>query len=716
MNAEEPIPIWNQTLGGLLFVAGLAVWVRLSLDLLPYTYHDLHYLLTLEGGTMGPVEWVHPLFVPLMGAYRRLLGLYGFSGRMLLPLESANLAVAALTLAALFLLAARLSRDAVAAAAGALWLGFSQGFWSGALRPDPYSLAAASTVATLGLLLLQKTGREKRLYLLAGAAAGLTTSLHASGLSLVPVAAAAAWSQAGLTRRAARLLGVFLAALAAVTVSAYLILLAYHHIGMDYFKHTGLLQTFRNIEQMPQSSIYTSGHWSKQASDLLRTLHHHAGTGLLPLLATLAGVTVSRPGSRGSAAAICLASTASYTAFFLINNTQNGFMFAALLSMPLLLCVLPGIPKMWRPLAAPALLAAMSMNLPYDVPTDGPTGDPLFTEARFLRTLIGKGDLLVLPGSPFPELMYERRFDALQAGDAAQPAHMSIAPVAQPEEFKERLTDRLLLGKRVFFSAGSPDTAAATGDNGNGSQKRRQPFSTWGVDAAREAASTRVLTKSLRSSFDMDCGLRSPQGWAYCRLRLKRGARKTRVARAGVARPGQWAILEDRDRRDFLGLKIRYLLDWLAESPKDPFVLGDLDRLSNEDTFPDSPDASPSPDALAAIALVEKGIAHFRAGKREQAELSFREAIRSDKNSISAWMSLGAMLDASGKRNEALSCYDRILNLTPSQDVLADTLAARANVLAALGRGELARRDRQQALLKASPSWPWRKEIGEALR
>ncbi len=126
-------------------------------------------------------------------------------------------------------------------------------------------------------------------------------------------------------------------------------------------------------------------------------------------------------------------------------------------------------------------------------------------------------------------------------------------------------------------------------------------------------------------------------------------------------------------------------------------------------------DLPPSPGelaSLAAAALVEEGIVHFRAGRRAQAERSFRRAIHGDRSSISAWMSLGTVLGASGRHNAALSCYDRILRLNPGpSDMRADTLAARANALAALGRAELARRDRRQALRVASPSWPWRQAL-----
>lgn len=68
-------PRWRRASGTILFCAGLWVWLRVSLESLPYTYHDLHYLFSLDGG-YGPVEWVHPLFVPALGALRGALTCY----------------------------------------------------------------------------------------------------------------------------------------------------------------------------------------------------------------------------------------------------------------------------------------------------------------------------------------------------------------------------------------------------------------------------------------------------------------------------------------------------------------------------------------------------------------------------------------------------------------------------------------------------------------
>lgn len=113
---------------------------------------------------------------------------------------------------------------------------------------------------------------------------------------------------------------------------------------------------------------------------------------------------------------------------------------------------------------------------------------------------------------------------------------------------------------------------------------------------------------------------------------------------------------------------------------------------------------------------VIRGISFYNAGRRREAEESFRKAIRYDWKNVSAWLSLGAVLSASGRDMEAISCYDRMLTFKPDRpNLAADVLAARANAHQSLGRAAEARRDRVAALRAASPSWRWREDVQHAV-
>ena len=79
-------------------------------------------------------------------------------------------------------------------------------------------------------------------------------------------------------------------------------------------------------------------------------------------------------------------------------------------------------------------------------------------------------------------------------------------------------------------------------------------------------------------------------------------------------------------------------------------------------------------------------------------------------------MSLGTLLALSGRNEQAIACFGRLLELVPDRNnTRADALAARANALSALGKPAQARQDRLKALSEASASWPWRKDLQAAV-
>lgn len=84
-----------------------------------------------------------------------------------------------------------------------------------------------------------------------------------------------------------------------------------------------------------------------------------------------------------------------------------------------------------------------------------------------------------------------------------------------------------------------------------------------------------------------------------------------------------------------------------------------------------------------AQALVESGIAHYAAGRLDEAEADMREAARLDPANIAAHANLGAILRTAGKASQALAVYDAALVLSPDATLV---LANRANLLNDLRR------------------------------
>jgi len=693
-------------LGRTVFIAGLAFWACASLRLLPYGFHDLHYLFSFQNGIWGPAEWVHPLFLPFLGALQAGLSLFGYGGRMLMPLELLNLAVSGLALVALFRLAERLRADSLTAALAVLLLGFTPGFWAGALRPDPYALAAAGTVACLLMLIAQLPAQERRRFALAGAAAGLTIGLHVSALALVPVAALAAVLEAGWDRRSARLFGAFLAGLACAVLASYAAFAAFHRIPLGYFQGTPFSEIFSKIEQMPMTSIYSSGSPLKQAADFLHTLKYQATGGLLLLAAAFSGLALLvrrwRPAfdqAQTRGLALGAASLLFYSLFFLINNSCNGFLYAGVLTLPVILGVLVREQKLLRAAFAPAALLLLA-NSAGERPPYGPQDDPMWKETKFLDALLKPGDLVVVPGCPSPEVLFQRHLNILMVGDMAD-AGTTWVPQSPLAETPAWIAQALGQGRRVFFAPGNlQGSMASPQDNGFEAQKRRQIFWVSEADSPEAARRFAALRKSLSDSFKMDCAMSSPQGWRYCRLSLKRAGRpgpepaapaslseeKERVARLYLELPRS---IENPHAR----LKVRYLLDWLAEAPQDGHAR----------------------DRLVSLVL-EQGKVLRLASRHKEAEAAFRKALEIDPASAPAWMRLGASLATSQKGSEAAACFDKVLSLAPQdRDLRADALAERAGVLAAAGQPAQALQDRRQALKTASPDWPRRQETEAAL-
>jgi len=790
-------------LGRAVVLAGLAAWVRMSLKMLPYCYHDLRYLFSLERKLFGAAEWMHPLYVPFLSACHCAFWLLGYSGSMLIPLEAVNVVVAASALAGLYWFSERLEIDPLAAAAGVLLLGFSLGFWEGGLRPDPYALAAAGSIASLIFLMGDIPSDASRRFAWAGLAAGLTMGFHFSGVFLVPTAVLAAWMQGG-RRRGVVFLWAFIGPLALVLAGAYVAFTVYYGITAEYFLRTDLSTTFHQIEQMPGTSIWSSFDFIKQLRDYRHTVVNAQGGGPSLILALAAfGLSVLLGRGRIVAGAlqkralvVSFAASAFCALFFLINNTQNGFVYGALLALPIFTGILASQSRLVLALYLPAAALAVGLGASRGT-VFTPERDPMYRETLFLDGLLHPGDVLAVTGCLFPEMLYRRRFDVLLVGGQVD-ARTCPSPQSQGGEMVPRILSLLRDGRRVYFTPLGVDNEFVTNDI-SGDQKQSQVFSAESPRSPEKLRAIAALRKTLESSFTLDCTVVSPQGWRYCRLGLPGGV----VGRRPFYAAGDRAALNQIAAHPFVRLReasdrarILYLLEWLAESPWDRFLheelLGLLRRQGswgldgrdrgfsgmskelrlacegpqNEEGLAHWRKAAAACESCVgrglgeasdvqgvrtpadlgrscrnfswigaldweisrveeSAALLGKGLADYRGGRKLEAEEEFRAALEADGANISAWMSLGTLLSNLGRGREAVDCYDRILELrsevrsfaaeADARDVAADTLAARANALLTFGRKAQARLDREAALKIATPAWPWRKEIQNAI-
>ncbi|MBI5881567.1 MAG: tetratricopeptide repeat protein [Elusimicrobia bacterium] len=692
---------WETLSGRVLFLAGLAAWLGLSFTQLPYGYHDVHYLTSLEWGCWGPSEWVHALFVPLLALYRAVLGMFGFHGKMFLAVELLNGAAGGLTLVLMFAAVERWRGRSLPAAAGALLLGFSTRFWEATLRPDPYALAGlCSAAALIALASVEEnhlgSGAATR-FALAGLAAGLAAGFHASALSLVPVAVVAAWrGRTGLRPPA-----WFLGTMALVLCLCYGVFVAYHGVTPAYFSSMGAAELFSKVEQIPGTSLFTSRDPLKQAGDYWHSLWLAGGSTLLPVAGLLLLLMVAVPAagpprqSKSLPAWVAAANLASYSIFFFINNSQNGFVYGGLLGMPLLLAS-------WaRGTRAPVFVAAALVAAGLGSRTElaaGPSRDPMLSETRFLDGLLKPGDAVVVPGCPFPEMIYERRFNFLAVGGSGGVMGTDCGiPLSSVDALPERVAWMLGRGRRVYFTEGDlgADFNALAGDV-SGAQKLRQVFWTAAPEAKNRLAGIRTVRRRLESSFKMECGISSPQGWRYCGLSLKPGQQprpargiKSPAAASGLAFNAQDVELLSRvllrgEVSVVVRLRTMFLMGWLFEAPDDPYARQDIVSLAADEVdlrlgfdMKEADRIAALIDALAlkrpsdADKLLDRAEFYSESGRKEDAAAALRKARSMGlspaglRRAAWAWQSLG---DCAG----ALTIWRELAAGRPSAKDLSD--------------------------------------------
>jgi hypothetical protein len=517
--------------GDVIFALFLVAYGVVSISRIPFDFTDLCYLFSLEQGHWVPQEWVHPIYVPTLGLLRGVLGLFGYQGHMLVPVEFLNVVVSTMAFILLYRLARRFPGSSLAAAAALGVSAMCTGFWSATVRPTPYALALLCQTISLSLLISDKPVSPRR-YGLAGAMAALSMGFHASAMALGAVGVVCAVFEPDPARTAraicVRVLS-FGGAMLAVALACWATFLLYHRIGADYFRQQDFWTTFLTIEQVPHTSVYTSGSAAAQLATFAESLRYQAGAliAVAVVIFVLAAVRRLRTHMplaplESRLAIVTAANFAAIGGFFLINNAHNGFIFASLTLVPVLLAVV--IRGSWIGLA---ILVFVAWPRTYEnvvrIVRSGEYGanDPQLAEVRFLQELLGPRDVLLTPGAPFPEMLYLAHLNILEVSAGGSSHGDFEVPVVYPGAvLRARIAWWLAHGGRVYYALGDESTDF-TGDV-SGAEKERQIF--WRPESvARErAAKLRELRTALEASgLDVGGGRRSPQGKSYAEIQLR---------------------------------------------------------------------------------------------------------------------------------------------------------------------------------------------------
>jgi hypothetical protein len=584
----------SPAIGDLLFAAFVITFGALSLRLIPYDFTDLCYLFSLEQGRWVTQEWVHPIWVPSLALLAKVLAVFGYRGRMLVPVELFNIALMSIALAVLYRLARTFPGAAVAGAVAIAVAGFTPGFWSAAVRPTPYAAAVLCQAVALSLLITDRPTPPRR-YAAAGCFSGLAMGFHASAMALGVVGVACAmWGPDAPEARPRRWrrIAAFATGMAGAAAACWLAFMLYYRIGLDYFRNQDFAALFAGIEQTPRTSLYTNQSIAEQWATFVDTFTFQLGVPLgraaIILAAALLLRLVRRAPQSDRERRLSLATLANFaavSAFFVINGTRNGFIFAALTLVPAWVAV--SIRDSWIAVAALAavMLPGTAAHVQYVLANDqhGPN-DPLLREVQFLQHTLAARDIVLTPGSPFPELFYLSHLNVLEVA-AEEPTHPGTdSPVVRPTSvLRDRIGWWLAHGSRVFYAVG--DRATDFVGDVSGAEKGRQIF--WRPETAasqRGAAldAMRAALEGIGLSFGDE--ITSPNGERYALVQ---------VADAGTngAPPEHKDALTPRELHALfqraaaggaaspLPVRAQFLVDYEAAVPGDPWLACDVMRL-----------------------------------------------------------------------------------------------------------------------------------------
>jgi len=581
--------------GDPIFAVFLLAYAWISVALIPYDFTDLFYLFSLEHGPWGTQEWVHPIYVPVLRLLAGFLGCFGYHGHMLVPAELLNVAAATIAYAVLYRLARRSPGSSLAAAVALALAATCIGFWSATVRPTPYALAFLLQTLAVSLLLSEPPVLPGR-YALAGGLSGLAMGFHTAAMALGVLAVASALFEPDRARaRHATFNRVcaFAGGMAFTAAVCWTVFLLYNAIGADYFRNLDFRDTLAGVEQVPGRSIYSNDSAVAQVSQFVGTLTYQVGP---LLLAAMVGVVCTWLVRRRQHATltpyerrltVCTAANfAAFAGFFVINGSYNGFIFASMTVVPVLLANLArdSLVGLGALILVVFLSAGANVSRMTSAGWHG-ANDSQLAEVHFLRTLLGPHDVLLTPGSPFPEMLYLAHFNVAEVslGDAA---HWGTeVPVLHPGgPLSGRVAWWLSHGSRVFYAFGDTTTDFA-GDVG-GAEKEHQIF--WRPETvARERAPElqRIRAALEASGILVREGPTSPQGKHYGEIVLHPQAARPAPSPSlppPLAPEELRAIFLTGDRLDddpMLARRAEFLGELAAAIPGDPWLTCDVMSL-----------------------------------------------------------------------------------------------------------------------------------------
>jgi len=594
--AAGPAPVRHALAGDVVFLVSLAGFIVLCLSRIPCDYLDLWYLFDLEEGRPNQLELVHPVYLPVLVAFQALLRLFGFGGRMLVPVEALNVGVAATANWLVYRLARRFSADALAAAAATAVAMVGAGIGLAAIRPTPYAWGYLFVVLASWICLSPQGLVSRRRVALAGLATGVAMGFHLSAMALIPVVLVCLVAESPRNLRPVGLLGArYLRAVTATLLVEYGLLAMLRDLGVQRLvvgDGDGYGVMYRKFEQFPGTSLLTSGSVLTQVSMYCGNLHYF-DAGLIALLALVLvlGVARYRQAALRRIRAdrmpwiVATAVFAGFAGFFLFNNARNGFVFASLILLPVILAIgMTWTPRMVWVIAPIAACVAVAGAIDLQSTGTSADKDPMYLETLFLDDTLREQDVLVVPGCPCPELLYLKHLNVLGVTDrpAESGGRSCETPMVLPDSsFLDRLAWYRARGSRVLYTNGDVETDF--GGDASGAEKSAQVFHSHSYMAQDRKNLAGKVNAILRQRFTLNPGPMSPQARPYFELEIRDDAEPPQAPTtppdpAGPARelPERLAAIGRLSNLLDIALLTAYLERWAAAVPGDPYLECDL--------------------------------------------------------------------------------------------------------------------------------------------
>jgi len=420
----------------------------------PFEIHELWYLEVIEYGRTNILELVHPFYVTIMDVFQWILGIFGYNGPFLIPFFVLNVIAGTLTLLLLYHWSRKYA-GAIESSVSVIFFSALLIVWKAQVRPVPYAWGLLS----LGLMwfVLAEWSRRPGKYLMAGVLAACSSGFHMAGVVLVFAGLAYIFLERYQTDRGRTWIN-FLTFLVGYTLTLtimYLILQISRGLSLwsSLLYSPGLWATLKFLEQVPNTAFFDNT-LSSRISWLISRLWDTQtafGVGLLFVAAIMYPLTRRGKKAWTNILFIAFINLLAYLVFFLLFNTNNGFICASILVVPVVWAVFMNRFR-FKWLIYPVLITQIGFAL-FSLQSKPLLTDDFFTSMHALNQELAPDGLLIVPGCVLFEPKYLGNFHIIGVTLNKNEPDCDDIPMTDGEQLLQLVQQYLTQNKKVLYLA-----------------------------------------------------------------------------------------------------------------------------------------------------------------------------------------------------------------------------------------------------------------------